>query len=60
MAGTEHRCPQCRQQTLLLRRRHVSPAHLGTPLTTEYYDCDYCEASYQYFPADNRWRPMYQ
>jgi hypothetical protein len=55
-----HRCPQCREEALVLQRRHVSPARLGAPLVTEYYDCDYCDASYQYSPAENRWKPIYQ
>lgn len=55
-----HRCPQCREQTLVLHRRHVSPPRLGTALVTEYYNCDCCDASYQFSPADNRWKPMYQ
>jgi hypothetical protein len=58
-AGT-HRCPQCREQTLVLHRRHVSPARLGSPLVTEYWDCDFCDARYQFTPAENRWRPIYQ
>ena len=57
---TAHRCPQCRAEALILQRRHVSPARLGPALVTEYYDCDYCDASYQYSPADDRWRPIYQ
>jgi hypothetical protein len=55
-----HRCPQCREQALVLHRRHVSPASLGDRLVTEYYDCDCCDASYQFSPADNRWKPIYQ
>jgi hypothetical protein len=55
-----HRCPQCREQALVLHRRHVSPPRLGAMLVTEYYDCDCCDARYQFSPADNRWRPVYQ
>jgi hypothetical protein len=33
---------------------------LGTPLVTEFYGCDCCDARYQYTPAENRWRPIYQ
>jgi hypothetical protein len=39
-----------------MHRRHVSPPGWGTPVVTEYYDCDYCEARYSYSPADNRWK----
>jgi hypothetical protein len=56
---TRH-CPQCHETALVLHRRHVSPASLGTPLVTEYYGCDCCDAKYQYSPATNRWRPIYQ
>jgi hypothetical protein len=55
-----HRCPQCREQALVLHRRHVSPPRLGAALVTEFYDCDCCDARYQFSPADNRWRPIYQ
>jgi hypothetical protein len=58
--ATGHRCPQCHEETLVLQRRHVSPAHLGPPLVTEFYDCDYCDSRYQYSPATSRWRPIYQ
>jgi hypothetical protein len=58
--GTARQCPQCREDALVLHRRHVSPAHLGTPLVTEFYGCDCCDARYQYSPAENRWRPIYQ
>jgi C4-type Zn-finger protein len=56
--STTHRCPQCHQEALILQRRHVSPPHLGASLVTEYYECDYCEARYQYSPADDRWKPI--
>ena len=59
-AGATHRCPQCRQDTLVLGRRHVSPARLGAALVTEYWDCDCCDARYQFSPADNRWKPIDQ
>jgi len=52
------RGPQCRTEALVMRRRHVSPPRWGAPLVTEYYDCEYCDASYQFSPADNRWRPV--
>ena len=56
--STDHRCPQCREFALVLQKRHVSPPGLGEPLVTEYYDCDYCDAHYQYSPASNRWKPL--
>ena len=55
-----HRCPRCREQALVLERRHVSPPSLGLSLTTEFYDCDCCDARFQFSPADNRWRPIEQ
>jgi hypothetical protein len=54
-----HRCPRCREQALMLDRRHVSPARLGPALVTEYWDCDCCDARFQFSPAENRWRPVY-
>ena len=59
-SGEARLCPQCRTEALVLHRRHVSPARLGTPLVTEFYECECCDASYQYSPADNRWKPVYQ
>jgi hypothetical protein len=53
------KCPQCRTAALVMQRRHVSPPRWGEPVVTEYYDCDYCDASYQFSPADNRWKPIY-
>ena len=53
-----HRCPQCRESALMLQRRHVSPARLGAPLVTEYYECQSCDASYKYSPADGRWQAI--
>ena len=41
----------------MLQRRHVSPARLGEPLVTEYYECDSCDARYKYSPAQDRWQP---
>ena len=55
-----HRCPQCREEALVLSRRHVSPARLGAALVTEYWECDCCDAHYQFSPAENRWRLMNQ
>jgi hypothetical protein len=51
-----HRCPQCRELALMLQHRHVSPARLGEPLVTEFYDCDSCDASFKYSPAADTWR----
>jgi hypothetical protein len=59
-ATTAHKCPQCLEQALVLQRRHVSPTQLGPTLVTEYYDCDCCDARYQFSPDDNRWKPLYQ
>ena len=58
--GEARQCPQCRTDALILLRRHVSPARLGTPLVTEYYECECCDSQYQYSPATDRWRPTYQ
>jgi hypothetical protein len=58
-ATAAHKCPQCREQTLVLQRRHVSPPQLGPEMVTEYYECDCCDARYQYSPADDRWKPSY-
>ena len=57
--GPAHRCPQCREHALMLARRHVSPNRLGAALVTEYWDCDCCDARFQFSPAENRWRPVY-
>lgn len=53
-----HKCPQCRLEALVLSRRHVSPPALGAPVVTEYYQCDYCDARFQYSPETNRWKPV--
>jgi hypothetical protein len=55
-----HRCPQCRVDALILRRRHVSSPGWGDAVITEYYDCDYCDAKYAYSPADGRWKVVSQ
>ena len=59
-AGGARRCPQCRAEALVLLQRHVSPPRLGPPLVTEYYECECCDARYQYSPATDRWRPTYR
>jgi hypothetical protein len=38
----------------------VSPARLGPPMVTEYYECECCDSRYQYSPATDRWKPVYQ
>jgi hypothetical protein len=58
VAPISQRCPQCHELALMLQRRHISPARLGEPLVTEFYDCDCCDASYKYSPAENRWRAI--
>jgi hypothetical protein len=58
--GEARQCPRCRTAALILLRRHVSPARLGPPLVTEYYECDCCDSQYQYSPAEDRWKPIYQ
>ena len=58
--GEVRRCPQCRTDALILLRRHVSPPRLGPSLVTEYYECECCESQYQYSPATDRWKPIYQ
>jgi len=58
--GEARQCPQCRTAALILLRRHVSPARLGAPMVTEYYECERCESQYQYSPATDRWKPIYQ
>lgn len=58
--STTHTCPQCREAALVLERRHVSPSRLGPTLVTEYYDCEYCDARFQFSPAENRWKPISQ
>ncbi len=57
-AGERRVCPRCRSKALALQRRHVSPARLGEPLTTEYYECEACDAAWQYSPAQERWKPV--
>jgi hypothetical protein len=42
----------------MLQRRHVSPARMGEPLVTEYYECDSCDAQYKYSPAEDRWQAV--
>src|ERR687891_61301 len=48
VARDPKKCPQCGTRALLLQRRYVSPPGWGAPTVTEYYDCDYCDASYQF------------
>jgi hypothetical protein len=56
--GEARLCPQCRTEALVLSRRHVSPERLGTPLVTEYYLCECCDARFQYSPAQDRWKQL--
>jgi len=58
-AAASKKCPQCGTAALIMQRRHVSAPAWGDPVVTEYYVCDYCDASYQFSPAQNRWRPIY-
>jgi hypothetical protein len=53
---SNHRCPQCRTEALVMRRRHLSSPGWGEPMLTEYYDCDYCDARFSYSPGDGRWK----
>src|SRR5919204_5618149 len=58
--GEVRQCPRCRTDALILLRRHVSPPRLGPPVVTEYYECECCESQYQYSPATDKWKPIYQ
>jgi hypothetical protein len=53
-----HRCSVCHEAALVLQRRHVSPERWGTPVVTEFYECDCCDTRYTYSPSDNRWRRL--
>ncbi len=55
-AMTGHRCKTCRED-LLLVRRHVSPPRLGTPVTTEFYQCRACDSGYAHTPSTGAWKP---
>jgi hypothetical protein len=52
---TNHACNAC-GGPLALMRRHVSPARLGPPLTTEYFRCEACDSAYQHTPATGKWK----
>ena len=52
---SEHRCRGCRE-LLRLERRHVSPARLGAPMTTEFYSCPACDAGYAFNPTALKWK----
>jgi DNA-directed RNA polymerase subunit M/transcription elongation factor TFIIS len=58
--GEARQCPQCRTDALILMKRHVSPPRLGAALVTEYYECERCDSRYQYSPASDSWKPIYQ
>lgn len=54
-ALTTHLCRRCREK-LSLVRRHVSPPRLGTPMTTEFYQCDACDSGYALDVAAGTWK----
>jgi hypothetical protein len=49
-------CPMCMQQ-LELSRQHVSPARLGAPVTTEFYECPACDAAYALNAVTGKMKP---
>jgi hypothetical protein len=55
-ALTGHRCAHCRED-LALVRTHVSPERLGTPVTTEFYQCRACDSGYAHTVATGSWKP---
>jgi hypothetical protein len=54
-ASSGHRCTRCREQ-LQLVRRHVSPTRLGTPVTTEFYQCGACDSGFSLNVASGAWK----
>jgi hypothetical protein len=52
---TGHRCNLCHHE-LHLVRRHVSPARLGAPVTTEFYECTACDSGFALNPATGKWK----
>ena len=50
------KCRECKQD-VIVRRRHVSPAHLGAPLVTEYHECPACGSGFMYNPATGKLKP---
>ena len=53
-----HRCTVCRETALVLERRHVSPERWGTPVVTEFYECDCCDTRYAFSPSESKWRRL--
>ncbi len=53
---TGHRCARCRED-LVLVRTHVSPARLGAPMTTEYYQCRACDSGFALSSDTGTWKP---
>jgi uncharacterized protein with PIN domain len=49
-------CPLCMQQ-LELSRQHVSPARLGAPMTTEFYECPACDSAYAVNTSTGKMKP---
>ena len=54
--ATGHRCKNCREDLVLVRKR-VSPDRLGPPLTTEFYQCRACDTGYALNPGTGAWKP---
>jgi hypothetical protein len=52
---TGHLCRLCHQE-LRLVRRHTSPARLGAPVTTEFYQCGACDSGFALNPATGKWK----
>ena len=50
------RCAHCHEE-LQLVRRHISPARLGAPITTEFYECRACDSGFTLDPKTGRWKP---
>jgi uncharacterized protein with PIN domain len=54
--STSERCRNCGQDLRLIRT-HMSPARLGTPLVTHFYECCACDSGYAFSPATGKWKP---
>lgn len=52
---TGHRCLHCGQD-LRFVRKHVSPARLGAPRSTEFYQCRACDAGYAFNRSEGKWK----
>lgn len=57
-APSAQRCTVCQESALMLQRTQTSPERWGTPVVTEFYECDCCDTRYTYTPADQRWRRL--